>query len=98
MTAAAIGWVTSWAIEAVSCPIAVTRLACASLFDAQNKLAQNKLAIGMREFVLRVPPALFRLPAFGHVDRRSDEPAHVAGWVQNGMADDVELLYGAVGG
>ena len=30
VTVAAIGWLTSWAIEAVSCPIVATRLACAS--------------------------------------------------------------------
>ena len=30
VTSAAIGWFTSWAIEAVSCPIVATRLACAS--------------------------------------------------------------------
>ena len=30
LTTAEIGWLTSWAIEAVSCPIVVTRLAFAS--------------------------------------------------------------------
>ena len=30
VTVAAIGWLTSWAIEAVSCPMVATRFACAS--------------------------------------------------------------------
>ena len=36
-TTAASGWFTSWAIEAVSCPIVVTRLTCASSIWASRR-------------------------------------------------------------
>jgi hypothetical protein len=52
----------------------------------------------MRELVLRVLAARFRLPTFGHVDRGSDEAGHLAGGIRNRVADDVEIFDGAVGG
>src|SRR5882762_3840758 len=40
VTVAAIGWLTSWAIEAVSCPMVVTRLTCASSICASRRASE----------------------------------------------------------
>ena len=44
MTIAAIGWLISWAIEAASCPIVVTRLTCASSVCASRNASEASIS------------------------------------------------------
>jgi hypothetical protein len=50
VTVAAIGWFTSWATEAVSCPIVATLLACASSNCISRASASARFAAAQIEY------------------------------------------------
>jgi len=61
-TTAPIGWLISRAIEAVSCPVVVTRLACVSLFCASCRRLVTSIDVPTNSTTL---PAVFKIAKSG---------------------------------
>jgi hypothetical protein len=74
VTAAAIGWLTSWAIEAVSCPMVATRVACVSAICISLNASADRLRL-VRSSTNPIPWSLFSSNAVTPIRTRMRLPS-----------------------